>query len=132
MRFITFPYTRLGSHFVPIIPITLFSRNLVFKTEAYVDSGAFCSIFQGEILERLELKREQGRLKLPKAADGKPIPAYLFRLPLQIGDVKLRAVVAFSDELSVGFNLLGRQSIFDNFQEVAFNENEKRVIFRLL
>jgi hypothetical protein len=90
VRSITFPYTRLGKQFVPIIPLTLFSRNLVFKTEAYVDSGAFCSIFQGEILERLNLKRDQGRLKLLKAADGRIMPAYLFRLPLQIGDTKIR------------------------------------------
>ena len=67
-----------------------------------------------------------------KAADGEAIPAHLFRLPLQIGDIKIRAVVAFSDKLSVGFNLLGRQSVFDSFTEVAFNENEKKVEFRLL
>lgn len=96
-----------------------------------MDSGAFCSIFQGELLERLQLKREQGRLKLLKAADGKLIQAYLFRLPLLIADVNIRAVVAFSDKLSVGFNLLGRQSVFDSFEEVAFNDREKKIIFRL-
>ena len=65
-----------------------------------------------------------------KAADGNLIPGYLFRLPLQIGDVKIRSLVAFSAELNVGFNLLGRQTIFNSFDEVAFNERRKRVIFR--
>lgn len=66
-----------------------------------------------------------------KAADGNPIPGYLFRLPVQIGDVRMRALVAFSDKLNVGFNLLGRQTIFSCFDEVAFNERARKVIFRL-
>lgn len=131
MRPLAFPYTRHGVHFLPIIPVTLFSRNLSFKTEAYVDSGAFYSIFRIEILELLQLRKDQGRLKMLKAADGNFIPGYLFRLPLQIADVKIRAVVAFSDKLNVGFNILGRQTVFSSFEEVAFNEREKKVIFRL-
>ena len=130
MRSVIFPYTRFGGRFVPIIPVTLFSRSLAFKTEAYVDSGAFCSIFRSEILDALQIKKEQGQSKMLKAADGNFILSYLFRLPLQIGDVKVRALVAFSDELRVGFNLLGRQTIFNSFEEVAFNERGRKVIFR--
>jgi hypothetical protein len=115
---------------VPIIPVTLFGRNTSSKTEAYVDSGAFCSIFHSEILIALQLRKTQGRLRMLKAADGNLIPAYLFRLSIQIDDVKIRAPVAFSDRLSVGFNLLGRQTIFGCFEEVAFREREKTVIFR--
>lgn len=132
MRSLAFPYARLGLYFVPIIPITLFSRNLAFKTEAFVDSGALYSIFRSEILETLRLKREQGQLKMLKAADGNFIPVHLFRLPVQIADVKIRALVGFSEKLNVGFNLLGRQTIFRCFQEVAFNERGRKVIFRLL
>lgn len=131
MRSLVFPYIRLGAHFVPIIPVTIFGRNLGFKTEAYVDSGAFYSIFRSEILETLQLRREQGRLKMLKVADGKYIPAHLFRLPIQIADVKVRALIAFSDKLNIGFNLLGRQTIFSRFDEVAFNERTRKVIFRL-
>lgn len=130
MRSLTFPYVQLGTFFVPIIPVTVFSRNSAFKTEAYVDSGAFYSIFRSEILENLQLRKEHGRLKMLKAADGNLIPGYLFRLPLQLGDVKIRSLVAFSDELNVGFNLLGRQTIFNSFDEVAFNERRRRVSFR--
>ena len=122
MRSIIFPYTR----FAPIIPV----RSLAFKTEAYVDSGAFCSIFQSEILKVLQLTKEQAQTKTLKAADGNFIPAYLFRLPIQIADRRLRAAIAFSDKLKIGFNLLGRQSIFSAFEEVVFNEREKKVIFR--
>lgn len=66
-----------------------------------------------------------------KAADGKLIGSYLFRLTLEIGTVKLRPLIAFSDELKVGFNLLGRHTVFSSFDEVAFNERRKTVSFRL-
>ena len=131
MRSLVFPYKQLGRYLFPIIPVTLFSRNIIFKTEAYVDSGASYSIFRSEIMEALDLRKEQGRLRMLKAADGNPITCRVFRLPIRIADVKIRAVVAFSDELNVGFNLLGRQAIFSNFEEVAFNERQKTVIFRL-
>lgn len=131
MRTLVFPYVRFGAQFAPIIPVTIFSRNLAFKTEAYVDSGAFYSIFRSEILETLQLTTKQGRLKMLKAADGNFIPGYLFRLPIQIADVKIRALVAFSDKLNVGFSLLGRQTIFSFFDEVAFNDKKRKVIFRL-
>ncbi len=113
---------------MPIIPVTLFGRDASFKTDAYVDSGAFCSIFRSEILEALQLKKEQGRVKTFKAADGNFISGYFFRLYIQIADLKVLALIAFSDTLSVGFNLLGRQAIFSRFEEVAFNEKQKRVM----
>ena len=130
MRTLVFSYTRLSGHFVPIIPVTLVGRGTPFKTEAYVDSGTFCSIFHSEILAALELPMGQGRLRMLKAADGNFIRAYSFLLSVQIDDIKIRAPVAFSDKLTVGFNLLGRQAIFSSFDEVAFREREKRVIFR--
>lgn len=130
MRSLVFPYTRLSEHFVPIIPVTLFGRSTPFKTEAYVDSGAFCSISHSEILAALELPMSQGRLRMLKAADGNFIRAYSFLLSVQIDDVKIRAPVAFSDKPTVGFNLLRRQAVFSAFDEVAFREREKQVIFR--
>ena len=130
MRSLVFPYTQLGGHFVPMIPVTLFGRSTSFKTAAYVDSGAFCSIFHSEILAALQLPKGQGRVRMLKAADGKFIRAYSFLLSVQIDDTKIRAPVAFSDELTVGFNLLGRQAIFSSFDEVAFRERDKQVIFR--
>lgn len=82
-------------------------------------------------MEALQLRKDQSRLRMLKAADGNFIPGHIFRLVVQIGDLKIRAPVAFSDNLSVGFNLLGRQGIFSHFEEVAFDDRTKRVIFRL-
>jgi len=130
VRSLDFPYTRLGGLFLPIVPLTIMSRNVAFRTDAYVDSGAFYSIFRSEILDSLGLRKEQGQLKMLKAADGKLIGGYLFRLTLEIGTVKLRPLIAFSDQLNVGFNLLGRHTVFSSFDGVAFNERRKTVSFR--
>lgn len=132
MRTLVFPYTPPSGHFVPIIPVTLYGRGAPFKTAAYIDSGAFCSIFHSEILAALGLPMGQGRLRMLKAADGNFIRSYSYFLSVQIDDIKIRAPVAFSDKLTVGFNLLGRQGIFSSFDEVAFREREKQVIFRTL
>ena len=100
------------------------------QTEAYVDSGAFCSIFQLEMLEALQLQEREGKKQKFKVGDGGFLNACVFRLPVQIGTVKFRARVGFSDELRIGFNLLGRQTIFNQFEEVAFNERAGKVFFR--
>ena len=130
MRSLTFPYIKLGAFYLPIVPVTIFGRVESFKTEAYVDSGAFYSIFRSEMLENLQLRMEHGIAKKFRAVDGKLIQARLFRLPIQLGDIKIRALIAFSDELRVGFNLLGRQTVFNAFDEVAFNERKRNVVFR--
>ena len=126
MRSLTFPYIRLATLFLPIVPVTIVSRAFAFKTDAYVDSGAFYSIFRSEILESLQLRKEQGKLKMLKAADGKLIRSYLFRLPLQIGDIKLRGLIAFSDELNVGFNLWdGTRSLTASMKWPSTNEKRR-------
>jgi hypothetical protein len=48
--------------------------------------------------------------------DGSFIPIYLHDLTIRIGDWDVTAPVGFSERLGVGFNLLGRAGIFDQFQ----------------
>jgi hypothetical protein len=127
---LTFPYKRLGPYFAPVVPIVLGGRAVSIQTEAYVDSGAFSSIFRIELLDALQLRKAEGRPHRFKVGDGDELQGYMFRLPLQLGDRRFRARVAFSDELRIGFNLLGRQTVFDQFEEVAFNEGAGTVTFR--
>ncbi len=131
MRSVVFPYQRWGARFAPIVPVSLFGRAHSVQTEAYVDSGALFSIFRLELLTALGLNKEEGRRHFVMVGDGGLIVGYLFRLPVQIGDVRLRARIAFSEKLNVGFNLLGRQTIFDQFTEVAFLERARQIAFRL-
>lgn len=60
--------------------------------------------------------------------DGSFIPTYLHDLPIQIGTSELTVPVGFSERLGVGFNLLGRTGVFDQFQ-VCFNDRARKVTF---
>ena len=64
--------------------------------------------------------------------DGSFIPGYVFKIPLQIGEYKFISEVAFSDKLNVGFNLLGRKKIFEQFDEIIFREKKQEVEFRYI
>ena len=63
--------------------------------------------------------------------DGSFIPAKIIKIPIEIGNKKIIADIAFSEKLNIGFNLLGRKDVFEHFDEVAFNEKKKEVVFRI-
>jgi len=90
--------------------------------EAYVDTGAAHSIFVPGVAQRLNLDYRSGRLTYVRVGDGGLIPVYLHRLTVHIGHFSFQATVVFSDWLGVGFNLLGRQDIFEH---LAFTFNDK-------
>ena len=115
---------------MPIIPITLHGKEKKLEVEAYVDSGATYSIFEFEILKDLEIDISDSQRYMFVVGDGSFIPGEVVRIPVQIGEHKFFAQVAFSEKQNVGFNLLGRKSIFEEFQEVIFRENQKEIEFR--
>ncbi|GBE01727.1 hypothetical protein BMS3Abin08_01160 [bacterium BMS3Abin08] len=61
--------------------------------------------------------------------DGSFIPTYFHDLSIKIGEWHVTAPVGFSERLGVGFNLLGRKGIFDQFQ-VCFNDHTRKVTFQ--
>jgi len=127
-----FPYKLINKRHIPIIPIILYgSLDLKIKTEAYVDSGATFSIFSIDIAKSLMLNLTNAREQFFVVGDGSFIPAKVIKIPVQIGNEKIIADIAFSEKLNIGFNLLGRKGIFEHFDEIAFNEKGKEVIFRL-
>jgi hypothetical protein len=99
------------------------------RAEAYIDSGAFVSIFSSHEMEGLGLDYRNGKETLVTVGDGGLIPVYLFQLPTQIGPVRLNATIGFSPRLAIGFNLLGRQDIFTSF-DITFSEAKQLVTFR--
>lgn len=58
--------------------------------------------------------------------DGSYIPVYFHRVTLKIGDEEFPAEVGFSEQLGIGFNLLGRKDVFEIFK-VCFSD-EKGII----
>ena len=63
--------------------------------------------------------------------DGSFIPTYFHNLIIQIDQWEVTAPVGFSERLGVGFNLLGRSGIFNQFQ-VCFNDRTRKVTFQQL
>jgi hypothetical protein len=60
--------------------------------------------------------------------DGKSIPVYFHTLPIIIGNVSFNAIIGFSEKLGVGFNLLGRRSVFEKFV-VVFDDIKRQITF---
>jgi predicted aspartyl protease len=110
---------------MPIVSVLIEDR----KVWTYVDSGATFSILSADDARRLGLDWEKGRRQMIVVADGSFIPAYFYDLRLEIGGYEVTAPIGFSERLGVGFNVLGRTGIFDQFQ-VCFNDHLRKVTFQ--
>jgi predicted aspartyl protease len=114
---------------VPIIGIGLKHGNSWYPVEVYVDSGATYSVLHERVAERMGLKIREGKRTYVEVGDGGLIAVYLHEMEMQLGDEIFTATVGFSDKLGVGFNLLGRKSIFERFK-ICFDEKQKIVTFQ--
>lgn len=127
MSAVEFPYTFHKGYLLPIIPITLFSH----RVWVFVDSGATFTILSTDDAHRMGIDWERGRPQMIVVGDGSFIPVYLHDLSIQIGEWQVTAPVGFSERLGVGFNLLGRSGIFDQFR-VCFSDRDRLVTFNKL
>lgn len=110
---------------MPIIPVTILNE----KVWVYVDSGAMFSIFHTRTAKRMGINFQDGRLQMIVVGDGSYIPTYFHDFALRIGEFEIAAPIGFSERLGVGFNILGRKGIFDQFQ-VCFNDLIRKVTFQ--
>jgi hypothetical protein len=124
---VAFPYTLHKGYLLPIIPITIANHRIW----VFVDSGATFSILHVEEAQRLGIPWDRGRPQMIVVGDGSFIPTFFHDLSLTIGEWEITAPIGFSERLGVGFNLLGRQGIFDQFQ-VCFNDRARTVSFQEL
>lgn len=130
MHSLTYPYQRRHYHWLPIIPVTLFGPSGSLQVEAYLDSGALMSIFDQVIAQTLGLALTHARAQRFVVGDGRFIHGRVITLPLHVGPKTFRVPIAFSSELKVGFNLLGRRGLFEQFDEIAFQEKRRQVVLR--
>ena len=130
MHSVTIRYQLLHRRWLPIIPVLLKWRTVSVQSEAYLDSGAFYSIFKINVAAELGLDLSRAKERMFVVADGSFIPAKLVKLPVDVGGRRKIAEVAFSDRLNIGFNLLGRKDIFESFDEVIFRESRKEIELR--
>ena len=88
------------------------------------------SIVDQALAEALGIPLLHARTQRFVVGDGRFIHGRIVTLPLQVGPFRFRAALAFSSELKVGFNLLGRRDFFERFDEVAFQEKRRQVVLR--
>jgi len=127
MYSVEFDYARHRKRDLPIIPIGLRSRNSWVEVWAYVDSGAFYSIFDDKVAELLGIEVQEGKRMLAVVGDGSFIPFYLHKVRIKLEEDEFEMKVGFSAKLGVGFNLLG-MDLFDRYK-VTFDNALKKVIF---
>ena len=124
MPLIEFTYTLHKGYMMPIIPITILDH----KVWVYVDTGATFSVLRMDEAHRIGIDWEMGRQQMIVVGDGSFIPTYFHDLSIKIGEWQVTAPIGFSERLGVGFNLLGRTGIFNQFQ-VCFNDRIRKVTF---
>ena len=122
-----FKYTEFQDRFLPIVPIRIKGAEWV-KFRAYVDSGAGYSVFRAEMAEILGLELENGKEKDITVGDGFQIKVYQHKVKVDIADRKFTAIIGFSRQLGIGFNIIGRLDIFHKFK-ICFDESEQVVEF---
>ena len=122
MSLIEFPYTLHKHYLMPIIPVLIEGH----KIWAFIDSGATFSIMSIDDARRIGIDWEKGRRQMIVVGDGSFIPTYFHDLSVQIDTYEIVAPIGFSERLGVGFNILGRSGIFDQFQ-VCFNDHSRKV-----
>ncbi len=122
---VEYPYSKIGEKFFPIIPLKIKYFDKEVKIEALVDAGATVSIFKFEFLEILRIRPEECK-RIPLKGIGGSITAYTHEVSLVIGNEIIKTEVAFSKELEMRINVIGREGVFDSFI-VCYNDKEKKV-----
>jgi len=112
---------------MPIVPLSIRGH----KLWAFVDSGATFSVLTVGEAARIGIDWQSGRRQMIVVGDGSYIPTYIHNLSVQIADVQITVPIGFSERLGVGFNLLGRTGVFNQF-EVCFNDHARKVTFQPL
>jgi len=108
-----FPYRWLRGRPSPVLFVHLFHNRHQTEALVYADSGAFYSIFLPWVARDLGIDIPTGRRTTVLVGNGQTIAIYLHRVGLRIGREHLSVTIGFSDELGIGFNILGRATIFD-------------------
>jgi len=91
--------------------------------EAYVDSGAFHSVFKVGFALAVGIDWQKGERVYVQVGDGGFIPVYLHTVDIQLRQHRFSSRVGFSDRLGVSFNLIGRILLFERFV-VCFDDRQ--------
>ena len=111
-------------HYAPLVYLQAWTGDRWLYLQAYVDSGAFWSIFHVDVAQLLGIKLSQTKRRYVSLGNGSIIPVYLQHIKVRFAGSEFNAPAGFSDALRVGFNLLGRAGFFDRFL-MCFNDRTR-------
>ena len=121
-----FSYLRKGDQAYPLIDIELIGPKGSLMVKALIDSGATFSIFRPEIASYLGIPVKNGQSLYFQGIKSR-ILGYLHQVPVRVNQERFNCYIAFSSELEVSFNILGRNNFFLPFL-ITFNERFQKVI----
>ncbi len=113
-----------GKHF-PVISVRLVYQEKIIDSSALIDSGATISIFKSDVAQNLKIKIE-GRKEIILGGVGGRIRGYVHSVKTEIAGKMMVIPIVFSHEYLVSFNLLGRDTFFENFL-ITFDEKNKKL-----
>ena len=122
-----YPYKRIRDASLPLIPVILRKSDGIQLPPllALVDSGASISLFTAEVAELLELELTAGTpTTLVGIKDG--VDAYVHAVNCTIGWYSCNCRIAFSEELTTDFQILGRLDFFEKCT-VLFDETDQKL-----
>jgi predicted aspartyl protease len=123
-----FRYKSFRGRLVPLITIGIKMDAVWYPVEVYVDSGAAYTVLHAQIANGVGFDYRTGNRVYLQVGDGSFIPVYLHEFEIQVGMDRFIAPVGFSEKLGVGFNLLGREGIFERFK-ICFQESQRILTF---
>ena len=109
-----------------MIDIELTGPKGSLTVKALIDSGASLSIFRPEIANYLAIPIRKGEGLYFQGIKGR-IRGFLHRIPVRVNSEKFDCNIAFSPELNVSLNILGRDNFFLPFF-ITFNERFQKVL----
>jgi hypothetical protein len=121
-----YSYFKRENQYYPLIDVELFGPKENLMVKALIDSGASCSLFRPEIANYLGIPVNVGRKLYFQGIKGKII-GYLHQITVRLDNKKFNCYIAFSNELDVSFNILGRNNFFLLFL-ITFNEKNQRIL----
>ncbi len=121
-----FSYFLKGTNYFPVLRLIIKHNNMLLQTDALIDSGASVSVFQAAIAKLFGIFINSGELVTLETINGKVV-AYVHEFPIDFGSFKFNCKIAFSEELTTGFNILGRDNFF-KFFKITFDELNKELV----
>lgn len=133
LRRVEFGYLKDAvGRYAPIVYLQVWTGNRWLYLQAYVDSGAFWSVFHVDVAQLLGIRLNRAKRRYVSLGNGALLPIYVQRIRVRFAGQEFVAPAGFSDALRMGFNLMGRSGFFDRFT-MCFNDRARLLtVTRLL